>query len=76
MKDIKIFISSILILISFFLGYILSENKNNYEKSEESKKKNYVNLDILKTKIKITKDENTTITINGKIIEDDIIELK
>ena len=76
MKDIKIFISSILILISFFLGYLLSENKNNYEKLEESKKKNYVNLDILKTKIKITKDENTTITINGKIIEDDIIELK
>ena len=64
MKDVKILISSILILISFFLGYLFSENKYNYKNLEKSKNKNYVNLDILKTKIKITKDENTIITIN------------
>ena len=75
MKDIKILISSILILISFFLGYSLSENKNNYKQKENQENKNYVNLDILKTKIKITKDSNTLITINWKIITDNIIEL-
>ena len=76
MKDIKILISSILILVSFFLWYTFSENKNIYKRLKEEDKNNYVNLDILKTKIKVTKDENTKITINWKIIEGDIINLK
>ena len=76
MKDIKILISSILILISFFLGYYFAENKNTYKIVKKEEKKNYVNLDILKTKVKITKNENTIITINWEIIEDSIIELK
>ena len=74
MKDIKIFISTILILISFFLSYFFNENKNNYKNNIN--KTNYVNLEILKTKIKITKDENTIITVNWKIEENLEINLK
>jgi len=62
MKDNKIIISSLLILISFFLGYFFSEGK--YKNIKNTSDKNYVNLEILKTKIKINKNENTIITIN------------
>jgi len=64
MKDIKIIISCILIIISFFLWYFYSENKKN---SNYITSKNYVNLEILKTKIKILKNKNTIITINWKL---------
>jgi len=44
----KIIISSILIITSFFLGYFFAINK---EKNKEIKRENlYVNLEILKKK--------------------------
>lgn len=76
MKDIKILISSILIFISFFLGYYFSEKKSSVEIEKLKNKINYVNLEILKTKIKISKDENTQITINWEIIKNNTIDLK
>ena len=76
MKDIKILISSILILISFFLGYYFSETKKNLEIEKLKNKQNYVNLEILKTKIKISKDKNTKLTINWEIYEEETINLE
>jgi hypothetical protein len=72
MKDIKIIISSILIIISFFIWYYFAETKN---KNKEISK-NYVNLEILKTKIKISKDKNTIITINWNIEDKNEYKLK
>lgn len=76
MKDIKILVSSLLIIISFFIWYYFSENKNEFQTSKNLEKQNYVNLEILKTKIKITKDKETKISINWKLTEKNIIDLK
>jgi len=76
MKDIKILVSSLLILISFFVWYYFSENKNKLKENTKLEKQNYVNLEILKTKIKITKDKETKVTINWELTEDNIIDLK
>ncbi len=75
-KDIKIVISSILILFSFFIWYFFSESKKENTIQNSENKKNYVNLEILKTKIKITKDENTIITVNWKKEENSEIFFK
>lgn len=72
-KNIKMIISSLFILISFFLWYYLSETKKDLS---TIKKQNYVNIEILKTKIKISKDENTKITINGDIIKNEFYDIK
>jgi hypothetical protein len=72
-KDIKIVISSILIFMSFFIWYYYSEINNDTNKN--TKEQNYVNIEILKTKIKISKNKNTKITINWNILEGNIINL-
>jgi len=72
-KDIKILISSLLIFMSFFIWYHYSEINNDINKN--IKEQNYVNIEILKTKIKISKNQNTKITINWNILEGDIINL-
>jgi hypothetical protein len=72
-KDIKIFISSILIFTSFFVWYYYSKTSNNINKNTEEQ--NYVNIEILKTKIKISKNKNTKITINWNILEWNIVNL-
>ena len=71
MKDIQIIISSILIIISFFIWYFFSENKKNIKNISQ----NYVNLEVLKTKIKISKNKNTIITINWNQINNDEFNL-
>jgi len=76
MKIFKVFISSIFIIISFFVWYCFSEQKNNFNKWEEWEQKNYVNIEILKTKIKIDKDEKTIITVNWELLKENSIELK
>lgn len=72
-KDIKILISSLFIFISFFLWYILSEIKN---KNNDKESYNYVNIEILKTKIKISKDEKTRVTIDWNIVQNEIYDIK
>ena len=72
-KDIKILISSLLIFMSFFIWYHYSEINNDINKN--IKEQNYVNIEILKTKIKISKNQNTKITINWNILEGNIINL-
>lgn len=72
-KDIKILISSLLIFMSFFIWYHYSEINNDINKNIQEQ--NYVNIEILKTKIKISKNQNTKITINWNILEGNIINL-
>ncbi|MFA5917282.1 MAG: hypothetical protein WC850_03570 [Candidatus Gracilibacteria bacterium] len=65
MKDFKIFISTILIIISFFLGYLFSERKHILDKKDT--KQRQINIEILKTKLKITKNsDDIDIFINGE----------
>ena len=73
MKDVKIFISSVLIITSFFVWYFFSESQKAKKQKLE---KNYVGIEILKTKIKISKDENTEITINWDLIQGEFYDLK
>lgn len=54
MKDIKILISIILIIISFFLWFLFSERK--YSLDIKDTKARQVNIDIMKTKLKISKN--------------------
>lgn len=63
MKDIKILISSFLIIISFFVWYMYSEEK--YNNTDNKNILQYVNIDINKSKIKINnQNENVIILIN------------
>lgn len=65
MKDIKILISIILIIISFFLGYLFSERKHNLDIKDT--KKRQVNIDIMKTKLKISKNsQDIEVYVNGE----------
>ncbi len=72
MKDIKVILSSLAIIISFFAWYYFSQIKKDIEKQE---KQNYVNIEVLKTKIKISKDKNTKVKINWKQMQDEIYNL-
>ncbi len=58
MKDLKILVSTILIICSFFVWYLFGKEKYNKKVIEEKK---YVNLDIKKTKIDITKNSDDII---------------
>lgn len=64
MLDIKLIISSILIFISFFIWYTFWNEKSILEIKELNDKLYYVNLEITKTKIDISKPENVIIKIN------------
>lgn len=56
MKDLKILVSIIFIIISFFLWYFYSERLHYLDKIDD--KKRQVNIEIMKTKLKITKNSN------------------
>ncbi|MDD3303226.1 MAG: hypothetical protein PHN31_06745 [Candidatus Gracilibacteria bacterium] len=65
MKDIKILISTILIIISFFVGYFYNERRHNVDNVD--KKLRQVNIEIMKTKLKITKNsDDVDVFVNGE----------
>ena len=64
MKDIKILISSILIIVSFFVWYFLDKNSIK----QNIIKKNYINLEMQKTWIKVYKNNNTIVTVDWEIL--------
>ncbi len=66
MKDIKLFFSSIFIIIAFFLGYFLWNNQENFLKIKNNNCN--ISIKILKTKIKISKDKNVNLMINWQEI--------
>lgn len=74
MKDLKVFISTILIICSFFVWFLFGKEKCNKNTNEEKK---YVNLEIKKTKIDITKNsDDIVILVNWNETLSWSIELK
>lgn len=65
MKDLKILISIILVIISFFLWYLFSERKHYVDNTDN--KSRQVNIEIMKTKLKITKNsDDVEVFVNGE----------
>ena len=52
-KNIKILISTILIILAFFTWILFEKTKNNWEIEKLQNQKYYINLEQLKTKLKI-----------------------
>lgn len=67
MKDFKILISSILIILSFFVWYNFWIEKNKIEISELNNKKYFVDLEIKKWILNISKEnDKINVIINWK----------
>lgn len=64
MKDIKLLISTILIIISFFLWYYFASIKYETKINNLENKKYIVNIEKLKTKLNISHDDNVIIKID------------
>ncbi|MCD5380573.1 hypothetical protein LR004_01480, partial [Candidatus Gracilibacteria bacterium] len=65
MKHLPLIISSILIIIAFFMGILFEKTKYNGELSELQNQKHYINIEQLKTKLKIHNDNpNIIIQVN------------
>ncbi len=78
MKYLPLILSSLLIILSFFLWIFFKKTKNNEELEILQNKKYYINIEQLKTKLKINNDnKNIIIRVNGeKLEEKKIIEIK
>ena len=78
MKHLNLLISTILIIIAFFIWIYFEKTNNNWEIEKLQNKKYYINLEQLKTKLKIQNpNENIIIKINGEELgEERILELK
>ncbi|PID86415.1 hypothetical protein CSB08_00325 [Candidatus Gracilibacteria bacterium] len=72
MKDIKVLVSSILIILSFFVGYFYSEQRYKIKNIDNNKKENkYVNINVKKSKINIdNQNENIIIFVNGEEVKE------
>jgi len=77
-KQIKLIISTILIILSFFTWILFEKTKNNWELEKLNNKKYYINLEQLKTKLKINNpNPNIIIKLNGEELnEEKILKLK
>jgi len=78
MKHIQLLISTILIILAFFTWILFEKTKNNWELEKLQNKKYYINLEQLKTKLKINNPyKNIIIKINGEELKwEKILELK
>jgi len=70
MENIKLFISSILIFISFFIWYYFSTIKYEEKLSILENKKYYINIEKLKTKMNFSHDDNVIIRINWEDLKE------
>lgn len=77
-QNIKLLISTILIILAFFTWILFEKTKNNWEIEKLQNKKYYINLEQLKTKLKIdNSNPNIIIKINGEELwGEKILELK
>jgi len=77
-KQIKILISTILIILAFFIWILFEKTKNNWEIEKLQNKKEYINIEQLKTKLKInSSNPNIIIKLNGEeLVWDKVIELR
>ena len=78
MKHLPLLISTILIILAFFTWMLFEKTKNNWEIKKLKNKKYYINLEQLKTKLKIqNSNPNIIIKINGEEFDwEKVIELK
>jgi len=78
MKHLNLLISTILIIIAFFIWIYFEKTNNNWEIEKLQNKKYYINLEQLKTKLKIKNpNPNIIIKINGEELgKERILELK
>jgi len=67
MKHLPLLISTILIILSFFTWILFQKTKDNLELEKMQNKKYYINLEQLKTKLKINNPySNIIIKVNGE----------
>jgi len=76
MKYLPLLISTILIILAFFTWILFEKNKNNWEIEKLQNKKYYINLEQLKTKLKINNSNpNIIIKLNGEeLLENKTLE--
>jgi predicted RND superfamily exporter protein len=72
MKHIQLLISTILIILAFFIWILFEKTKNNWELEKLQNQKYYINLEQLKTKLKIqNSNPNIIIKVNGEEIKNE-----
>jgi len=77
-ENIKFLISTILIILAFFTWILFEKTKKNWEIEKLQNQKYYINLEQLKTKLKIQNyNKNVIVKLNGKTLTwEKILELK
>ena len=77
MKDLKLFVSSVLIIISFFIWILFWKQINQDKIIEIKNEAKYINIDIKKSKINIdNQNKNIFISINWKPIDEANLNLE
>lgn len=78
MKHLNLLISTILIILAFFTWILFEKTQDNLDFKELENKKYYINLEQLKTKLKINNPHpNIIIKVNGEELgEEKILQLK
>lgn len=70
MRDIRVLISSFLILVSFFIGYFIASLQHGKKYEDEVERNKYIEITSSKTKVSFTtKEKNTIFMVNGKRAE-------
>ncbi len=76
-NNIKIFISSILIVLAFFLWYLFSENKTKSKIEQLENKESYVSIERKGKNVNITNiNENIILLLDWKEVESGEITLE
>lgn len=78
MKHLNLLISTILIILAFFTWILFEKTQDNQKLKELQNQKYYINLEQLKTKLKINNPHpNIIIKVNGEELgEEKILQLK
>ena len=67
MKDVKILISSLLIICSFFLWYIFAQTEQSQNIDDNKRDKTYINVESKGKKIQIdTENPDVILLLNGQ----------
>jgi predicted RND superfamily exporter protein len=78
MKHLPALFSTILIILAFFLWMFFEKTKNTWELEKLQNQKYYINLEQLKTKLKIqNSNPNIIIKVNGEEIKGErVLEMR
>jgi len=77
-ENLKLLISTILIILAFFTWILFEKTKNNWEIEKLQNQKYYINLEQLKTKLKIQNpNQNIIIKLNGEELKGEkVLEMR